>query len=300
MNGFDEIDVTAKFVAQLHCCVNRALRVILHWPLLDVGVLYPRGRSAVSHRLQRGVVERYAAQQLREEAHLAGEWLIRPRQPALRHQACEHRVPHRVRRRRALPHGKLARPCLPHGRMRHAGNRNRMLYLLCRLPQHPARAARRADARIDDMVPLVRPHARRVAQVHRHLVSRSRRREYVPHRLAAPLAQRHDAGNHIARMQRLQRQICIVEIQIPGHQPVGECRRLRRNPHRRAPDRRPARLLEVISVSARRLRCVLRKRRHAHPDAVQYPPLHLMRRLRRHILIPQPLRVFREHPAESV
>ena len=184
--------------------------------------------------------------------------------------------------------------------MRHTRNRNRVLDLLHRLPQQPARAARRADARIDHMVPLVSAHARRVAKVYRHLIGCRRRSEDVPHRLTAPLAQRHNPRNHVARMQRLQRQVSVVEVQVARHQPIGESRRLRSNPHRRSPYRSPARLLEVISINPRCLRSILRERRHAHPYVVQYAPLHLMRRLRRHILIPQTRRILREHPAKLI
>ena len=216
-----------QLVSQLYGGVHGALRVVLDGPLLDVGVDDPPGRAPLLDRLERRGVEGAAFEELAEEAHLALEGHVRPRKAFARQQTSEDGVADRPGRRRALPHRQLPRPRLPHGRMGHDGDRDGVGGLSVVQSQEVACPARGAYRRIHHVVPPVRADAGGVAQRDSDLVGDRRAGDEVARGPTPVLAQRHQAGQRVARVKRLQRQVCIVVVQVSDHHPVGKGRGFR-------------------------------------------------------------------------
>ena len=255
--------------------------MVFHGIGLDIGVEDPTRRVAAAHGGERLGGEGPAAEQLPEEGHLAGEGLRRPGVALLGQERREEGVARRVGGRGALPHRELPRARLPHRRVRRHGQGDRLGGALRVQAEQARRAAGDRQRDVVDVVPAVGAQAGAVAERDADLVGD---RDGVDQRGAAqpaPLRQGQQRGDDVAGVQRLQREVGVVEVEVANQQAVDEGGALRRRPPRRPADRRAVRQREGRGVGRRAPPGVAVERGNHHAARVDHAPLDLLRHLGR-------------------
>ena len=232
-----------------------------------------------------------------DEPHRSLERPGRPRHPRVGEQRRGHGRPRRVRRGGALPHRELAGARLTHRRV---GDRRarRRLERRDREPEETAGTARGGDADDVHVIPAPSPQAHRVAERHTDLVGHRDRLEErgAPH--AAVLGAREQRRDGVGGMERLERQVRVVEVQTPNRHAVRETRGLDARARLRSPDGDPAR--RALGVPARGDGRRFVESRDGDAEGVEHPSADLVRGLGREAVRGGLVRVPSEDRADAI